>query len=134
MTFKVDFKVRDYECDLQGIVNNSVYFNYLEHARHEFLYAQGIDFAQLAKDKVNLVVIRSEMDYKQSLKPGDAFYVVVEPQRISRLKFAFKQTIIRKQDEKVMLNALVIGTSVNAQGRPFLPPQIESVFKMETAG
>ncbi len=132
MTFKVDFKVRDYECDLQGIVNNSVYFNYLEHARHEFLYAQGIDFAQLAKDKVNLVVIRSEMDYKQSLKPGDAFYVVVEPQRISRLKFAFKQTIIRKQDEKVMLNALVIGTSVNAQGRPFLPPQIESVFKMET--
>ena len=99
---------------------------------HEFLYAQGIDFAQLAKDKVNLVVIRSEMDYKQSLKPGDAFYVVVEPQRISRLKFAFKQTIIRKQDEKVMLNALVIGTSVNAQGRPFLPPQIESVFKMET--
>ena len=134
MTFKVDFKVRDYEFDLQGIVNNSVYFNYLEHARHEFLYAQGIDFAQLAKDKVNLVVIRSEMDYKQSLKPGDAFYVVVEPQRISRLKFAFKQTIIRKQDEKVMLNALVIGTSVNAQGRPFLPPQIESVFKMETAG
>jgi len=134
MTFKVDFKVRDYECDLQGIVNNSVYFNYLEHARHEFLYAQGIDFAQLAKDKVNLVVIRSEMYYKQSLKPGDAFYVVVEPQRISRLKFAFKQTIIRKQDEKVMLNALVIGTSVNAQGRPFLPPQIEIVFKMETAG
>ena len=132
MTFKVDFKVRDYECDLQGIVNNSVYFNYLEHARHEFLYAQGVDFAQLAKDKINLVVLRSEMDYKQSLKPGDAFYVVVEPQRISRLKFAFKQTIIRKQDEKVMLNALVIGTSVNAQGRPFLPPQIESVFKMET--
>ena len=133
MTFKVDFKVRDYECDLQGIVNNSVYFNYLEHARHEFLYAQGIDFAQLAKDKVNLVVIRSEMDYKQSLRPGDAFYIVVEPQRISRLKFAFKQTIIRKQDDKVMLNALVIGTSVNAQGRPFLPPQIENVFKLETA-
>ena len=129
MTFKVDFKVRDYECDLQGIVNNSVYFNYLEHARHEFLYAQGIDFAQLAKDKVNLVVIRSEMDYKQSLKPGDAFYVVVEPQRISRLKFAFKQTIIRKQDEKVMLNALVIGTSVNEKGRPFLPPQIDNLFQ-----
>ncbi|TMP02062.1 4-hydroxybenzoyl-CoA thioesterase [Pseudoalteromonas sp. S3178] len=131
MTFKVDFKVRDYECDLQGIVNNSVYFNYLEHARHEFLYAKSVDFAQLAKDKINLVVIRSEMDYKHSLTPGDEFYVAVEPIRISRLKFAFKQTVVRKRDEKVMLNALVTGTSVNEKGRPFLPPEIDNLFKTE---
>ncbi|BDF96541.1 MULTISPECIES: acyl-CoA thioesterase [Pseudoalteromonas] len=131
MTFKVDFKVRDYECDLQGIVNNSVYFNYLEHARHEFLHANGIDFAQLARDKINLVVMRSEMDYKQSLVPGDEFYVVVEPERISRLKFGFRQTVVRKHDEKVMLKALVIGTSVNEQGRPFLPAQVDQLFKVE---
>ncbi|MGO2131136.1 MAG: acyl-CoA thioesterase [Pseudoalteromonas prydzensis] len=131
MTFKVDFKVRDYECDLQGIVNNSVYFNYLEHARHEFLHANGVDFAQLARDKINLVVMRSEMDYKQSLVPGDEFYVAVEPERISRLKFAFRQTIVRKHDEKVMLKALVIGTSVNEQGRPFLPAQVDLLFKSE---
>ena len=129
MTFKVDFKVRDYECDLQGIVNNSVYFNYLEHARHEFLHANGVDFAQLARDKINLVVMRSEMDYKQSLTPGDEFYVVVEPERISRLKFGFRQTVVRKHDEKVMLKALVIGTSVNEQGRPFLPAQVDQLFK-----
>lgn len=132
MTFTVGFKVRDYECDLQGIVNNSVYFNYLEHARHEFLHAHGVDFAQLAKDKINLVVMRSEMDYKQSLLPGDEFYVAVEPQRISRLKFAFKQTLIRKHDEKIMLNALVIGTALNEKGRPFLPAQIDNLFKTDS--
>jgi len=131
MIFKVDFKVRDYECDLQGIVNNSVYFNYLEHARHEFLHDNGVDFAELARDKINLVVIRSEMDYKQSLTPGDEFYVAVEPERISRLKFGFRQTVVRKRDEKVMLKALVIGTSVNEQGRPFLPEQIERLFNDE---
>ena len=128
----MSFKVRDYECDLQGIVNNSVYFNYLEHARHEFLYAHGVDFAQLTKDKIHLVVMRSEMDYKHSLLPSDEFYVAVEPQRISRLKFGFKQTIVRKHDEKVMLNALVIGTAVNEKGRPFLPEQINNVFKTTT--
>ncbi|MEH6396281.1 acyl-CoA thioesterase [Pseudoalteromonas sp.] len=131
MTFKVDFKVRDYECDLQGIVNNSVYFNYLEHARHEFLHANGVDFAQLARDKINLVVMRSEMDYKQSLVPGDEFYVAVEPERISRLKFGFRQTIVRKHDEKVMLKALVVGTSVNERGRPFLPAQIDQLFQAQ---
>ncbi len=128
MTFRLDFKVRDYECDLQGIVNNSVYFNYLEHARHEFLAENGVDFAQLAKDKINLVVVRSEMDYKSSLVPGDEFYVEIIPERIKKVRFGFRQTIIRTTDKKVILEALVIGTSLNERGRPFLPDSIDQLF------
>ncbi|MEI5640399.1 MULTISPECIES: acyl-CoA thioesterase [unclassified Pseudoalteromonas] len=128
MAFKVDFKVRDYECDLQGIVNNSVYFNYLEHARHEFLLANHIDFAALAEQKVNLVVVRSEMNYKGSLVPGDHFYVTVELERISKIKFAFKQQVIRSADDKLMLDAVITGTSVNERGRPFLPDALSQLF------
>ena len=40
-----EFSVRDYECDLQGIVNNAVYQNYYEHARHQFLLGKKVDFA-----------------------------------------------------------------------------------------
>ncbi|MBS3798444.1 MULTISPECIES: acyl-CoA thioesterase [unclassified Pseudoalteromonas] len=128
MTFRLDMKVRDYECDLQGIVNNSVYFNYLEHARHEYLLAQDVDFVALAKEGINLVVVRSEMDYKASLVPGDEFYVSVEMVRESRLKFAFIQNVHRSRDDKLALKAKVIGTSVNADGRPFLPEQLERLF------
>lgn len=119
--FSVDFKVRDYELDMQGIVNNSVYFNYLEHARHEFLLAKGVDFAVLARDKINLVVVRSEMDYKASLTSGDKFQVTVQFEQISKLKFGFRQQVIRTVDQKLMLDALVIGAAINAQGRPFAP-------------
>ena len=45
--FELEMQVRDYECDVQGIVNNAVYQNYLEHARHEFLHAVGCDFHAL---------------------------------------------------------------------------------------
>lgn len=130
MTFSIEMKVRDYECDLQGIVNNGVYYNYLEHARHEFLHANNIDFAKLAAEKINLVVVRSELDFKTSLKPGDTFYIEVTPKRISKLKFGFHQVVRRKNDDKVALEALVIGTSVNERGRPFLPTEIDTLFPL----
>lgn len=45
--YELEMKVRDYECDLQGIVNNANYQHYLEHTRHEFLISVGISFAAL---------------------------------------------------------------------------------------
>jgi len=119
--FQLDFKVRDYECDMQGIVNNAVYFNYLEHARHEFLLARGIDFAVLAREKINLVVIRAEMDYKASLQSGDRFVVTVCFEPVSKVRFGFRQQVIRLSDQKLMLDALVTGTALNERGRPFIP-------------
>ena len=45
--YELEMKVRDYECDLQGIVNNANYQHYLEHTRHEFLTSVGVSFAAL---------------------------------------------------------------------------------------
>ena len=64
------FEVRDYECDMQGIVNNSVYQNYFEHARHKFLDDHNVNFAELYKKGFLVVVIRAELDYKASLTSG----------------------------------------------------------------
>jgi len=123
------FSVRDYECDLQGVVNNAVYQNYLEHARHEFLKNHHIDFAALAKAGTNLVVVRAELDYKGSLMSGDSFIVRTRFARKSRLKFLFTQNIIRQGDDKVLLSAEVIGTAVNSQGRPFFPEELENLLE-----
>lgn len=116
--FKVDFKVRDYECDIQGVVNNAVYQNYLEHSRHEFLLHNHVDFAALAKQGIHLMVVRAELDYKDSLKPGDEFYISVEMEKESRIKYAFMQNVVRKKDDKVMLQAKILGVALNEKGRP----------------
>lgn len=127
--FRLELKVRDYELDMQGIVNNGAYFNYLEHARHEFLLDKGVDFAALAEQGIHLVVIRSELDYKASLKSGDRFAVEVKAERLSKVKFGFRQRVIRLSDEKVCVEGLVIGTALNERGRPYLSPEIESLFE-----
>jgi len=126
--FSIEMSVRDYELDMQGIVNNGIYFNYLEHARHEFLLSNGVDFAALTEAGIHLVVIRSELDYKSSLKSGDRFRVEVALERISKVKFGFRQRVVRVDDDKVCVNALVIGTALNERGRPYISPELEALF------
>jgi acyl-CoA thioester hydrolase len=124
--FSVEFTVRDYELDMQGIVNNSVYQNYLEHARHEYLHFHGIDFADLTERGVILVVKSITMDFKKSLKSRDQFKVVVETYKDGHLKLVFKQTIINLSDNKIALSALVTGVCL-VNGRLVKPETIDEI-------
>lgn len=126
--FSIEIEVRDYECDMQGIVNNSVYQNYLEHARHCFLKANNIDFAEYARKGINLVVIRAELDYKTSLTSGDVCRIDVSLERESKLRFAFIQQIYRLSDEKLVMSARIVGTSVNDKGRPLMPDELSALI------
>jgi acyl-CoA thioester hydrolase len=126
--FRLELKVRDYECDMQGIVNNAVYQNYLEHCRHEFLLSAGIDFNRLTSERIFLVVVRAELDYRTPLRGGDAFWIGLNLERVSLLRFAFLQDIYRSSDRRLVLSARTIGTALNKKGRPYLPTELVSVF------
>jgi acyl-CoA thioester hydrolase len=126
--FTIEMDVRDYECDIQGIVNNGVYMNYLEHVRHLYLKSVGVDFVEYAKNGINLVVVRAELDYRLSLAAGDRFVVGLNLVRESKLRFAFLQDILRLPDRRPVMNAKVVATALNARGRPALPPAIEALL------
>lgn len=125
--FETELEVRDYECDIQGIVNNSVYQNYLEHCRHQFLYEVGLSFAQMHTDGIDAVVIRAELEYKFPLRPGDVFFVRLKMAKEGRLRIIFKQQVIRKSDEKLMVDARIT-TVLTRNGRPVSPEILEDKF------
>jgi acyl-CoA thioester hydrolase len=126
--FSWESEVRDYECDLQGIVNNATYQNYLEHARHQFLKAKGIDFAEVTARGIFLIVVRIEIDYKSPLKSGDNYRVDLRLERVSRIRFAFVQEIVRLSDNKTCIQARVITSAMNERGRPMFPREIEDLL------
>jgi len=126
--FTLDFLVRDYECDLQGVVNHAVYLHYLEHTRHEFLKTRGIDFAALAAQGIHLVVVRVEIDYKAPLRSGDAFRVGVRIERVSKVRVACQQAIERRDTGERIVRATILTTALNARRRPFFPPELEAAL------
>ncbi len=125
--YKLYLRVRDYECDLQKVVNNSVYQNYLEHARHEFLLERGVNFSELSEKGIDLMVLRVELDYKKPLRSQDDFYVTVSVQKVSRIKYAFIQHIYHKEREELILQGRTIGVAVNAKGRPMALAQLDQL-------
>lgn len=115
--YELEFSVRDYECDLQGIVNNAVYQNYYEHARHQFLLGKNVDFAKLHTEGIDLIISRVEIDYKYSLRSGDTFKVTVTTRKEGHLRFIFEQDIFKLPENKLVSHAKVTGVGLN-KGRP----------------
>ena len=117
--YETRMEVRDYECDIEGIVNNANYLHYLEHTRHRFLRQAGLSFAEMHQRGVDAVVARMDLRYKSSLR-------CIEKQGI---RYIFHQDIFREADEALCLKAtvelvcLVDGKLANSEeyDRAFLP-------------
>lgn len=98
--FEYRMKVRDYECDAQGHVNNANYQHYFEATRHEFLEKQGLNFFHLHKQGIDAVVSRVEIRYKIPLVGMDEFVCTLTLEK-KGIKYIFHQEIIRISDRKV---------------------------------
>lgn len=128
--YSLEFVVRDYECDLQGVVNNANYQHYLEHARHEFLISKGVSFVQLHEEGIDLIVTKVEIDYKYPLKSRDKFIVRLNIQREGNARLVFNQDIYRMPDEKHVVHAKVTGVATK-KGQPVPPGKLIEQLGLE---
>ena len=95
--FTLKEKVRDYECDLQGVVNNSNYQHYMEHTRHEFLESLGENFGKMHEKGIDAFVSKVEIQFKSSLRSGDHYLSCLNVYK-KGVKLVFEQDIYRLSD------------------------------------
>ncbi|MGM9759390.1 MAG: acyl-CoA thioesterase [Parabacteroides sp.] len=95
--FQTEDKVRDYECDLQGVVNNANYQHYMEHTRHEFLESLGENFGAMHEKGIDAFVSRVTIQYKNSLRSGDRYCSCLNLSKKGP-KLIFEQDIYRLSD------------------------------------
>ena len=104
--FTLEMETRDYECDIQGIVNNANYQHYMEHTRHEFLLDAGISFADMHNRGIDAVVARVTIAYKIPLRSRDEFLSCLNIYQ-EGLRYVFKQDIYRLPDMKLAARGTV---------------------------
>ena len=121
--YELKMKVRDYECDLEGIVNNANYQHYMEHTRHEFLLEVGISFADMHNRGIDAVVASASIRYKTPLCSRDEFLSCLKVKQ-EGLRYIFCQDIYRLPDMKLAARG-VVDTVCLVNGKLSRCPELE---------
>ena len=114
--FSTSLRVRTYECDLYGHVNNAVFLNYFETARVEFLYYLGFSLQSLKKEGFLLPIVKIEIEYKKPAFPGDRLELAIEWTKKGTTSAVFHQEAVR--DGEVVAAADVTWVVTDLRGKP----------------
>ena len=104
--FELRMRVRDYEVDVQGIVNNANYLPYMEHTRHEFCRNAGFSFADMHRQGIDPVLRKVEIEYLTPLTLGEDMVSCLSLCRRGP-RFVFVQDIFRAADNEPVTHAEV---------------------------
>ena len=125
--FETKMMVRDYECDIEGIVNNANYLHYAEHTRHLFLQRCGLSFAEMHRRGIDAVVARMNLQFKTPLQCDDEFVSRLNLTK-EGIKYVFHQNIYRATDNKLCFRG-VIDLVCIVNGKLANSPEYDEAFK-----
>ncbi len=123
--FEAVHKVRSYECDSYGHVNNAVYLNYLEYGRMEALDELGITLDRLKKETGTLVVIRRiDIEYLRPVTMGDEIVIRTYLKESRKTSGVFRQEVVHRASGELAARADVTWVFITLNGKPTPIPQI----------
>jgi len=125
MTSECEIRVRTYECDSYGHVNNANYLHYLEYARYEFLKSIGFDYPAALAAGYGVYIARIEIDYKKSALTDDSLLIRSWPVKKGAVSGVMAQRILR--GDEVIVEAQVTWAFVDSR---LVPARLPSEFDL----
>lgn len=126
LVFENKIKVRDYECDSQGVVNNANYLHYFEATRHELMERCGLRLRDLTEANILPVVRNVNVGYRSSLRGSEEFICTATAVR-DGLRYYFHQEITRISDNTLCAKA-VIEVVCLVNGKVAMPEMFDKAF------
>lgn len=117
-------RVRTYELDSFGHVNNSAYLNYIEEARSEYLKQLGLSFHDFARLGVQLVIVESHVSYLSSARYGDEIEIRGSFRDVRHASLIIDYVLTEKNTGYRIADAWTRGAFVSAAtGKPVRAPE-----------
>jgi len=125
---RLSFRVRTYECDAYGHVNNAVYLNYLEYARDRYLEDSGLDYQAVVASGNGIWVAEARLTYLSPALPGEELTVLTSTDELGAASVTLRQRI-EGPEGRAVLDASMKLVWVGPSGRPTrIPAEWRSRF------
>ena len=124
-------RVRTYELDSFGHVNNAQFLHYLEEARSEFLIQMGLSFHDFAAHGVQLVIVEANLRFVSSARYGDEIEIRGRCRDVRPASVWIEYLLTEKATGRVIVSAETKGAFIDA--RTFKPCRTPEPFRVAFA-
>ncbi len=127
--FSIITRVRYQETDHGGRVYHANYLVWLDMCRTEYLRVKGIDYPEMEKMGMFLVVRKAELEYHGAAAYDDVVEVIIKRIERHKIRVDFYYDIVDNESRKLLISAFIQLVCVDVKGKPIkLPDPLNAVL------
>jgi acyl-CoA thioester hydrolase len=127
------WSVRYSEVDQQGVVFNGWYLHWFDEALSGFFAHSGLPYPEMIAGGFDVMLVRSEIDWKAGVGWNDPVGIGVRPGRIGSSSFDLHFSVLRGDEVTCEARTVYVVVAADGSGKRPIPNLLRRILEVDSA-